>query len=58
MLVELGDCLVMVHRNFNDSITDPWFIEDMNKQVALDQTVLDPYGGRLLIWDVLITSGR
>ncbi|RCV19604.1 hypothetical protein SETIT_3G399000v2 [Setaria italica] len=33
MLVELGDCLVMVHHNLKDLITDLWFIEDMNKSL-------------------------
>ncbi|CAN6352483.1 unnamed protein product [Urochloa humidicola] len=32
-LVELGDCLVMVHHNVKDSITDLWFIEDMDKSL-------------------------
>ncbi|CAL4897530.1 unnamed protein product [Urochloa decumbens] len=33
MLIELADCLVMVHRNIKDSITDLWYIEDTSKSL-------------------------
>ncbi|CAL4897534.1 unnamed protein product [Urochloa decumbens] len=32
-LFELADCLVMVHRNIKDSMTDLWYIEDTSESL-------------------------